>query len=243
MKKHQPSNVVALCISAVALICVVGVVKMLIEHTPAPTAEELDLVLYKTSPSLPAVDVQPGGVTPNTKLVSTPAPVRAPAPTHTAADLAEAIAEANAVRDEYRQLLADQSNAAMQLRMEQAEGKYNALDGRLEWYKRELARATLDPSTPFGHFALMPEAADLDSDTLQRAQGYLDEFPVVLAPHEAQWLIDRITTQDWRAWPGDGVEETLITYLRPDRLKAELPQARVAELVACYADDPWVFSE
>jgi len=175
--------------------------------------------------------------------LSTPAAERRAVPAHDEHDLAEAIAEAEATRAQYDALLADDGRAAMQLRMEEAEGEVNALRGRIAWLERELALATLDPATPLGHFATLPELTDADPKTLRAAQSWLEQFPVMLAPHEAEWLRDRIVARDWRDWPGSGSEETLITYLGPDRLKAELQPGRVAELVAYYSDEPWVFGE
>jgi len=159
------------------------------------------------------------------------------------ADLERAIASALTTQEQYEQLIASDENGALLLRMEQAEGEANVLRARIAHLERELARAQLDPSTPFGHFALLPEAAELDAAALQAAQSWLERFPVMLAPHEAAWLIERQAAKDWREWPGHGSTETVIAYLNPERLKAELPPARVAELVAYYADEPWVFPE
>ena len=82
--------------------------------------------------------------------LSTPAAERRAVPAHDEHDLAEAIAEAEATRAQYDALLADDGRAAMQLRMEEAEGEVNALRGRIAWLERELALATLDPATVWG---------------------------------------------------------------------------------------------
>ena len=158
-------------------------------------------------------------------------------------DLVQAIALAESERDRYAALIASDSYPAMLLRMEKAEGAANVLHARIAHLERELARANLDPSTPYGHFALLPEVAEADTRTLQQVQALLEDFPVILAPHEAEWLIARHKSKDWRDWPGHGTTETVIAYLNPDRLAAELPAKRVADLVAYYADEPWVFPQ
>lgn len=164
-------------------------------------------------------------------------------PTVTDDDLERAIAEADATRAQYEQLIATDSYSAMLLRMEEAEGRANVLKGHVAHLERELARAALDPSTPYGHFALLAEVADADAVGLRAVQSWLELFPVMLEPHEAEWLLERQAANDWRDWPGHGSTETVIAYLNPARLKAELPPEIMAGLVARYADEPWVFPE
>jgi len=178
-----------------------------------------------------AVRLEPAGVSSD----------RTPVPRVDESDLVDAIASALAEQERYAALIASDSHPAMLQRMEQAEAVANVLQARVEHLERELARAALDPSTPYGHFALLPEVAEADTRTLQAVQSWLERFPVMLAPHEAEWLVERHEANDWRDWPGHGTTETVIAYLNPDRLADELPPARVAELVAYYADEPWVF--
>ena len=184
-------------------------------------------------PAMPAVRLTLAGVTSD----------RVPVPRIDEADLERAIAEANEVKAQYSALLAADDYPIMLQRMEQAEGKVNGLLAEIEHLRRELVHVQRDPATPFGHFALMPEAADLDASTLYQVQDWLEKFPVFLSPSEAEWLIARTIANDWNAWPGRGTQGTVIAFLGPARLKAELPPARVAELVERYADEPGVFPE
>tara|TARA_R110002167_G_scaffold46352_1_gene138396 strand:- start:119 stop:811 length:693 start_codon:yes stop_codon:yes gene_type:complete len=205
-----------------------------VDDQAVPTPLPLEQVRERVVPPVAALPVELQLSAPGTTH-------RTPVPTVDESDLKQAIAEADQAREKYEALIAADDHPAMLLRMEQAEGEANVLRARIAHLERELARAALDPSTPFGHFALLDEAADVDASTLQAVQSWLEEFPVILAPHEAEWLIARQQAKDWRDWPGHGTTETLITYLGSDRLKAELPAARVTELVAYYSDEPWVF--
>lgn len=172
------------------------------------------------------------------ELLSAPgAALRTPVPTVDEEDLKHAIAEAEGTKSAYDALLQADGYDTLLRRMEEAEGEANVLLARIAHLERELALAKLDPTTPFGHFATLPEAEGIDTKTLSAAQSWLEQFPVILAPHEAEWLIERIKENDWKLWPGHGSTETLIVYLNPDRLVAELPAARVAELRAYYEEE------
>lgn len=176
-----------------------------------------------------------------TELLSAPgAAHRTPVPVVDAEDIARELEVASALRQQYEDMIATEDYDALRDTMMQAQSEANVLRARVAHLERELCLANLDESTPVGHFAHLPEADGIDDTTLRTAQSWLDQFPVMLAPHEATWLIERIEAKDWSDWPGHGSKETVITYLGPDRLKAELPPELTAELVAYYADEPWV---
>jgi hypothetical protein len=98
----------------------------------------------------------------------------------------------------------------------------------------ELQRLRIDPHTPYGAFLASFEAEEIrDPYHLERIEDWLRQFPVLLRPGEATWIVQRTTAKDWKTW-GRTSERALIAYLGPARLRAELPPERLAELAAYY---------
>lgn len=112
------------------------------------------------------------------------------------------------------------------------------LNKKLAAALRELGRLKYDETTPYGAFLSSYEADEIDDpDILAQIEDWLRQFPVILRPGEATWIAERRRLRDWQEWGGRNFEHALILFLGPDRLAAELPETRMAELRAYYADE------
>lgn len=94
-------------------------------------------------------------------------------------------------------------------------------------------------STPYGAFLRSPEASQMPELVQARVRDWLNEFPVVLRPGEAQWLADRTLAGDWHNFAPTSTQ-AVIEFLGPARLIAELPFERLSYLKAD-EDVGWLF--
>ncbi len=102
---------------------------------------------------------------------------------------------------------------------------------------RERDRFKFPMNTPYGAFLAGYEANEItDPYVLAGIESWLRQFPVILQPGEATWIAERIAAKDWGQY-GRTPEVALILFLGPDRLIAELPPARIAELRTYYYDE------
>jgi len=116
------------------------------------------------------------------------------------------------------------------------------LNEKLAEVMRERDRFMYGEDTPYGAFLSSYEADEInDPNALVRIEDWLQKFPVFLGVGEATWIAERTGAKDWKLY-GRTSELALIRFLGPDRLVAELPPARSAELIAYYADEP-VFNQ
>lgn len=113
------------------------------------------------------------------------------------------------------------------------------LNRKLAAALRELGRLKYDETTPYGAFLASYEADEINAPYLLYAiEDWLREFPVFLLPGEATWIVERTAADDWGLY-GQSCQEAVILFLGPDRLVAELPETRLAELRAEWAEEAY----
>jgi len=119
-----------------------------------------------------------------------------------------------------------------------AEREVAELQAQVARLSKELDLIKYPEDSPYGAFLSSYEADEIDDpDILAQIEDWLRQFPVILRPGEATWIAERLRLRDWQEWGGRNFEVSLILFLGPDRLAAELPEARMAELRAHYADE------
>ena len=161
-------------------------------------------------------------------------------------DLVSAVAREDArtaVQVEQTEPVAEDPCASVRAELERMLATCNEREKTIAQLKRKLAAALrelgkCDKTTPYGAFLASYEAEKIDDpDILAQIEDWLHKFPVILRPGEATWIAERRRLRDWQEWGGRNFEESLILFLGPDRLAAELPEDRLAELRAEYADE------
>jgi len=101
----------------------------------------------------------------------------------------------------------------------------------------QVAQLQHPEDTPYGAFLRSYEASEITDPDLRRdIEAWLQVFPIILRPGEATWIVERETANDWRSYSLTA-KAAIIKFLGPQRLLAELPPERAAELRDDYADD------
>jgi len=197
----------------------------------------------------PAVEEVPGSSPPD--LVS--AVTREDARTAVRVEQTEPVAEdpcasVRAELDASRVELGDAQSELIRLRKDLADAQL------------EILRLQLPESTPYGAFLASGEAEQIlevfdgvlhypkpvpglehpprpaGEVALEQIKVWLDVIPVFLRPGEATWIAERRIARDWQRY-GRNFEDAFILFLGPDRLIAELPPERLAELREDYAEE------
>lgn len=121
----------------------------------------------------------------------------------------------------------------------------------------EIERLRFPDTTPYGAFLASGEAEQILDDfagvtyvprnggasrpagpaALDWVRAWVDEFPVILHPGEATWIAERSILGDWSDFGPGSSQDVLLRFLGPDRVAAEVPPERLAELKAEHAAD------
>ena len=76
-------------------------------------------------------------------------------------------------------------------------------------------------------------------ENILKLMGYaLEVYPVELTVAEGLWVADRCKQQDWKTY-GTTLDEAMIRFLRPDRLRRELPPSLSAAMATEWPEMQW----
>lgn len=93
------------------------------------------------------------------------------------------------------------------------------------------------PNGPIGSWMEFLPAADLPAtEDLVLMSEYMRDYPVTLAPYEGAWLFERMAKEDWLDW-GPTIDEAIILYLGPERLRQELTPEQFVALASEWEEE------
>lgn len=105
--------------------------------------------------------------------------------------------------------------------------------------EQELDECRHPGTSPLGAFVRLPEYATMSDSSREYIRSMLDDLPVRLQPGEGAWIAERVERDDWKLF-AKTTNETLIGFLGPGRVLAEMPPELVRELRERYSDEKWL---
>lgn len=117
------------------------------------------------------------------------------------------------------------------------ETERKALREQVAFLQLALLREQNPEATPLGAFLHSEEAEAIPEEQIRvHVREWLERFPVFLRPGEATWIAERERIDDWLQF-GRTAQLAVIHFLGINRLKAELPEERLAELREYYEEE------